>query len=74
VLNRRDPRVKLEPGAPFHELVRLGFAHRRKMLRRQIEKCGDAEAAFAKLGISTNARAEELSLDQWIALANALRL
>jgi 16S rRNA A1518/A1519 N6-dimethyltransferase RsmA/KsgA/DIM1 with predicted DNA glycosylase/AP lyase activity len=44
------------------------------MLRRQIEKCGDAEAAFAKLGISTNARAEELSLDQWIALANALRL
>jgi 16S rRNA (adenine1518-N6/adenine1519-N6)-dimethyltransferase len=71
-LDRRDPRVALKPGAPFHDLVRAGFAHRRKMLRKLLTAFDGVESAFDSLGIPTNARAEELSLDQWIRLANAV--
>ena len=71
VLDRRDPRVKLEPAARFREIVRAGFGHRRKMLRKLLAEFGDVEAAFARVGVKTSARAEELSLEQWILLANA---
>ena len=72
VLDRRDPRVKLKPGAPFHEIVRAGFSQRRKMLKKLLVEFGDADKAFAVAAISATARAEELSLEQWITLANAL--
>ena len=71
-LNRRDPRVKLERGAPFHKIVRLGFNQRRKMLHKLLAECGDVDRAFAGASVSPTARAEELTLDQWIKLANAL--
>lgn len=73
VLDRRDPRVKLATGAPFHGLVRAGFGQRRKMLRKLLGEFAGAEAAMTSIGVTSSARAEELSLDQWIALANALR-
>jgi 16S rRNA (adenine1518-N6/adenine1519-N6)-dimethyltransferase len=72
VLDRRDPRVKLKPGAPFHEIVRTGFGQRRKMLKKLIAKFGDVAPAFTQTSLSPAVRAEELSLEQWIALANAL--
>jgi 16S rRNA (adenine1518-N6/adenine1519-N6)-dimethyltransferase len=73
VLDRRDPRVKLKPGAPFHKIVRAGFSQRRKMLKNLLVGCGDVARTFADAGVALTARAEELSLDQWITLANALR-
>jgi 16S rRNA (adenine1518-N6/adenine1519-N6)-dimethyltransferase len=72
VLDRRDPRVKLKPGALFHKIVRTGFGQRRKMLKKLVTKFGDVDAAFAATSLSPTARAEELSLEQWIALTNAL--
>jgi 16S rRNA (adenine1518-N6/adenine1519-N6)-dimethyltransferase len=72
VLDRRDPRVKLESGAPFHEIVRAGFGQRRKMLKKLLTTFGDVDAAFAINSISSAVRAEELNLEQWIALANSL--
>src|SRR5258706_4716160 len=69
-LDRREPRVKLLPGAPFHEIVRQGFNQRRKMLRKLVT---GADAALQAQGLSATVRAEELSLEQWITLANALR-
>ena len=66
-LNRRDPRVKLSEGAPFHKIVRLGFSQRRKMLGKLLAEFGALDPVIARQ------RAEELSLDQWISLANALR-
>ncbi|HUJ08485.1 MAG TPA: 16S rRNA (adenine(1518)-N(6)/adenine(1519)-N(6))-dimethyltransferase RsmA [Verrucomicrobiae bacterium] len=72
VMDRRDPRVKLQPGAPFHEIVRAGFGQRRKMLRKLLAGFGDIDAAFAATSISPTTRAEELSLEQWISLANAI--
>jgi 16S rRNA (adenine1518-N6/adenine1519-N6)-dimethyltransferase len=72
VLERRDPRVTPVPGARFADAVRAGFEHRRKMLKKQLTGFGEVEKAFAQLGIQATVRAEELNLDQWIALANAL--
>jgi 16S rRNA (adenine1518-N6/adenine1519-N6)-dimethyltransferase len=49
-------------------VVRGGFAHRRKMLRRSLETLVRPEA-FEATGIPSTARAEELGLDQWKRLA-----
>jgi 16S rRNA (adenine1518-N6/adenine1519-N6)-dimethyltransferase len=73
VLERRDPRVRLETGAPFHRIVRAGFGQRRKMLKKLLTGFDGIEKAFAPAGVPATARAEELSLEQWIKLANALR-
>ena len=72
-LDHRAPRVPLEPGAPFRELVRAGFNHRRKMLRKLLEEFGLTEENYRAAGAEPTARAEELSLEQWIRLANAVR-
>jgi 16S rRNA (adenine1518-N6/adenine1519-N6)-dimethyltransferase len=72
VLDRRDTRMKLEKNAPFHEIVRLGFNQRRKMLRKLLADYGGVTEGLRVAGVSPTARAEELSIEQWIALANAL--
>ena len=55
----------------FEELVRRGFSQRRKqvgkLIRHPVPKW---EIAAAELGLNVKARAEELSLQQWIALTN----
>jgi len=60
------------PGAPEYErlfaVVKGGFAHRRKMLRRALEDLV-VPAAFEAAGIAPTARAEELGLDEWERLA-----
>jgi 16S rRNA (adenine1518-N6/adenine1519-N6)-dimethyltransferase len=73
ILERREPRVHLEKDAPFHDIVRTGFSQRRKMLRKLLADYGDVESELLKLGAAAMARAEELGLEQWIRLANALR-
>jgi len=71
------PRDPLE--LPQHDdqllrrLVRAGFSQRRKQLRKLIrEHIKDWETVSRRLNIGANARAEELSLPQWIALANCI--
>src|SRR2546430_17072573 len=55
----------------FHRLVRTGFSQRRKQLGKLIrEDLPEWERVAAALGLNTRARAEELSLQQWIALTN----
>lgn len=55
----------------FHRLVRTGFSQRRKQLGKLIrEDLPTWEAAAAASGLNPRARAEELSLEQWIALTN----
>jgi 16S rRNA (adenine1518-N6/adenine1519-N6)-dimethyltransferase len=54
------------------ELVRAGFAHRRKMLRRSLADVV-TPAMFERAGIRPEARAEELGIEQWGALAAARR-
>ena len=71
-LSPRDPQE-----LPAHDeellikLIRLGFSQRRKQLRKLLrERVEDWDAVSQNLNIDPKARAEELSLFQWIALAN----
>jgi len=50
------------------DVVRAGFAHRRKMLRRSLDGLVQSEA-FEAADIAPTARAEELGLDEWVRLA-----
>jgi 16S rRNA (adenine1518-N6/adenine1519-N6)-dimethyltransferase len=60
----------------FFALVRAGFGQRRKMLRNSLRAAGFAdaavEAALAEAGVAGTARAEELSVDDFIAVADAM--
>lgn len=54
----------------FDEIVRRGFSQRRKQVRKQMpdKKGGSWEEAAELVGAPVTARAEELSLEQWIEL------
>ena len=59
----------------LEKLVKLGFANRRKMLRNNLKGLIDSDrllTALETLTISAEARAEEVSLEQWIELSNLL--
>lgn len=57
--------------ARLSALVAAAFAQRRKMLRNNLKGLLD-DAAFARLGIAPTARAEELSVADYVRIANAL--
>jgi len=58
----------------FRALVKQGFSQRRKQLGKLIRSYFPSwDEAASQLGIKRNARAEDLSLEQWIALANLLQ-
>jgi len=58
-------------GDLFTRLVKQGFAQRRKLLRKNLaDHEFDWPALCAHLGVQETTRAEELSLEQWIALTN----
>ncbi|MCU0551514.1 MAG: 16S rRNA (adenine(1518)-N(6)/adenine(1519)-N(6))-dimethyltransferase RsmA [Leptolyngbya sp. Prado105] len=62
-----DPR-KLET------LVKLGFSSRRKMLRNNLKSLIEVEnlnQLLESLGLNPQARAEDLSVEQWVRLSNA---
>lgn len=73
---RLTPRkLDLSPIDPkiFANLVKLGFATRRKMLRNNLQSAIDRDdltQLLISLDINTQTRAEDLSLEQWIRLAN----
>ncbi len=59
----------------LEQLVKLGFANRRKMLRNNLKGLMDIDrllTALERLKINPEARAEEISLEQWIELSNLL--
>ena len=57
------------------QLVRLGFASKRKMLRNNLKATVDRDqilTVMTELAIPATARAEDLGVPQWIALSNRL--
>lgn len=56
----------------FSAVVQAAFGQRRKMLRNNLKSLLD-DAGFAELGISPTARAEQLSVDDYIRIANHLQ-
>lgn len=58
----------------FRELVGRGFSQRRKQLQKLLrDEIPNWESAASQIGFKMKARAEELSLTQWIALSNFVR-
>jgi 16S rRNA (adenine1518-N6/adenine1519-N6)-dimethyltransferase len=75
VIRLTPRRLSIEPNSPkvLDNLVRLGFGSRRKMLRNNLQGAIDREALTELLilmEINTEARAEDLSIEQWIHLSN----
>jgi len=59
----------------FFELVRAGFLHKRKKLIRNFEVVAGQEAiqnAFRECEISTDTRAEDLTLEKWLELCEKI--
>jgi 16S rRNA (adenine1518-N6/adenine1519-N6)-dimethyltransferase len=52
----------------FDELIRRGFAQRRKQLKKQLPEGTDWEGITASMGIPPTTRGEELTLTQWVDL------
>lgn len=57
--------------AVFNTVVTAAFSQRRKMLRNTLKSVAD-EAALAAIGIAPTSRAEDVSLEDYIRLANLL--
>jgi len=70
-LVRHPPPVHVRDPERMFELVRAGFATRRKMLRRALLPAlgADAAALLERAGIDPSARAETLDLAAWARLA-----
>jgi len=77
---RLTPRPPVQPAHDpqwLHQLVSLGFSNRRKMLYNNLDPVierSQLSQILRNLGINPQARAEELSVAQWVELANATRL
>jgi 16S rRNA (adenine1518-N6/adenine1519-N6)-dimethyltransferase len=64
---------RLSDLAPLETVTAAAFGQRRKMLRRSLQGLfGDPVAVLEGLGLSPRARAEELSVDDFVRLARAL--
>ncbi|MEI6316667.1 MAG: 16S rRNA (adenine(1518)-N(6)/adenine(1519)-N(6))-dimethyltransferase RsmA [bacterium] len=59
----------------FFDIIHVGFAHKRKLLARNLEKTSSKEIilnSFTECNLSVSARAEDISPTQWLALAKLL--
>ncbi|MFN3892075.1 MAG: 16S rRNA (adenine(1518)-N(6)/adenine(1519)-N(6))-dimethyltransferase RsmA [Beijerinckiaceae bacterium] len=59
-------------GATLARVAQAAFGQRRKMLRQSLKGLGvDAQTLLAQAGVAETARAEEIEVDRFVALANA---
>ncbi len=68
------PRQSPEPAewSIFEKVTAAAFGQRRKMLRASLKPLGDAEGLLAETGLPPTARAEEIDVAGYAALARAL--
>ena len=71
LIPRLAAELTVKDEAKFAALVTAAFAQRRKMLRNNLKEML-ADEDFARLGIPPTVRAEQLSLDDYIRMANSL--
>ena len=77
LLKRRAP-AELEEtdAAKFSELVKAGFSERRKQVRKLLGRYGDSdriEDALLSVALPLTARAEDISVKQWIRIVSLLQ-
>lgn len=68
VLTPRGAEFPVYDARLFDELVRRGFAQRRKQIKKQLPESPGWEEVAGKIGVPVTARAEEISLPQWVEL------
>ncbi|HKM57221.1 MAG TPA: 16S rRNA (adenine(1518)-N(6)/adenine(1519)-N(6))-dimethyltransferase RsmA [Chthoniobacterales bacterium] len=77
LLDRRKPRELEETDATkFSEIVKAGFSERRKQVRKLLTRFETADRiglALGDSGLPLTVRAEDISLNQWIRIANILQ-
>ena len=79
VLQRREtPQIEVDKIEDFLTLVKAGFDQPRKKLisnlLREVKQDKDAlNSAFDELGIDSSARAQELSIEQWLRMFSVLQ-
>ncbi len=74
-LRPRSPATPARNPRQLEQLLKLGFASRRKMLRNNLQSLYERDELnrqLAALELNPQARAEDLSVAQWIALSNRL--
>ena len=71
LIPRLAAELTVKDEAKFAALVTAAFAQRRKMLRNNLKEML-ADEDFARLGIPPTVRAEQLSLDDYVRMANSL--
>ena len=77
-LTRRDePLIRVEDENRFRGFLRAAFAHRRKLLSKNLEQAGiprtRIDDAFDRLGLLRTARAEECGIEKFADLYRLLR-
>ncbi|MEX0768554.1 MAG: 16S rRNA (adenine(1518)-N(6)/adenine(1519)-N(6))-dimethyltransferase RsmA [Microthrixaceae bacterium] len=70
-ITRREPPTDLVTESQLMDLVSRAYSQRRKMLRSTLGKVV-AAAAFESAGVASTARPEELDIQQWARLAEAV--
>ncbi|HEY2614144.1 MAG TPA: 16S rRNA (adenine(1518)-N(6)/adenine(1519)-N(6))-dimethyltransferase RsmA [Chthoniobacterales bacterium] len=71
IIARAPDEVPAHDPEIFSKLVRLGFSQRRKQLRNLLrDEIGEWDQVAEAIGFEPRARAEELTLEEWIALSN----
>jgi 16S rRNA (adenine1518-N6/adenine1519-N6)-dimethyltransferase len=77
LLKRRAPAELEETDATkFSELVKAGFSERRKQVRKLLGRYGDSEqieGALLSVALPLTARAEDISIKQWIRIVSLLQ-
>ncbi|HZG38692.1 MAG TPA: 16S rRNA (adenine(1518)-N(6)/adenine(1519)-N(6))-dimethyltransferase RsmA, partial [Nodosilinea sp.] len=74
-LTPRPPTTPSDDLTGFDRLVKLGFGSKRKMLRNNLKGVIDRdelEVIMTSLAIKPTARAEDLGVEQWVALSNTI--
>ena len=73
-ISRHNFKNKTDENIFFH-LIKTGFAHKRKILRKNLEnleylevRLPDIDKIFEKLGIDANSRAEDIKIEKWLDL------
>lgn len=60
----------------FFQLIKAGFAHKRKVLRKNLEdiykNLEKIDKTFSELGINSKARAEDIKFEKWIQISKLL--
>ena len=56
----------------FFKILKAGFAHKRKLLIKNLAEMSKLKEIFEKCGISEKVRAEDLKVEDWIAITKEL--